>query len=298
MAKRDRTMVGRALGAACVLGLVFAQAACGIAGGQHIQNVRLHGPGDIIRTGAKEATVDANVRLNTVQVVDTWGVLISMIASNNNAVAARDSAVRAAVENGAVSGDEVEYRYEYVPPRPGVISTVRVSWGEIDDAKHMRPAGMDQPDLIHSTGKLAAFDFDFTVGLGLWGFEDCCNLGLTLSAAYQSWEAEALDVKATRVAMPIGLSLGRDLFARTHLAVVAKYDVTSLITMAINDHWLDYSYGAQLNVVLLSWLHLQFDATRGQIAINDGDGWGEVWQVGALLTAIYAGGDDGDDGDD
>lgn len=274
------------------LGLALVQLGCGIGAGQQIQQVSLHGGGSGASADPTRGTAEASLRMNTLSLVDAWGVLISIIASHENAVNARDEAVREAVENGAVNGDEIDYSYAFVPPRPGVLSTVRVAWGDDSGAHGTVPFYDEETPPAAAKGNLSAFEFDFTTGLALWGFEDCCNVGVTLSAVYQSWESTALRLDATRIAMPLGLSVGRDLFERVHLAVVGRYDVLSLLGMWLNEHWLDYSVGAQLNVVLVPWLQLQFDASRAQVATSDGDGWGDVWQAGGSLMVMFSGFDD------
>lgn len=290
-ARGRRGYGGGAARALVLAGLVTGVSACGIGAGQQVQHVNLHGGGSGASPDPTQGTANATLRLNTLTLFDAWGVLISFIASQNNAASARQEAIQEAVENGAVDGDSVSYSYAFVPPRPGVLSTVRVSWGESTDATGQVPYREDGIHQADGKGTLSAFEFDFTTGLALWGFEDCCNVGLTLGAVYQSWESSALKLDATRIAMPLGLSLGRDLFEQVHLALVAKYDVTSLLTMWLQDHWLDYTVGAQANVVLASWLQLQLDASRGQVATNSGDGWADVWQAGGTLMIMF-GGDD------
>lgn len=261
-------------------------AGCGLGAGQQYQQITLH----TARSGAERPTppAHAGLRMNTLTLYDSWGMFVGAIATHNNAVSARDAAVREAVEDGAVSGDQIDYEYAVVPPRPGRLTTIKFGWGRTDTVEGLDADGQSNTIVGGDPLALEAFEFDFTTGLALWGFEDCCNVGLTLGAVYQSWEVgERID--ATRTAMPLGVSLGTDLFGRAHLSVSGKLDVAAtLFASLLGEHWLDATAGALLTTTLTDWLHLHIEGTYGRVSLDGGDAWGELLQVGAALAVTYS----------
>ncbi|MCA9544347.1 MAG: hypothetical protein KC613_08150 [Myxococcales bacterium] len=242
---------------AALLALILPLTACGVGVGQQIQQVKVD--------GGPEATI----RMNTLNILDPWGAFLAAVATNDNAVNARDTAIREALGEGWRSGT-VSYDYEVVPPRPGRMTVFKFAWGE---------GGDDTP--------LDAFEFEMTTGLFNHTFESGLNLGLTLGAHYQSWEAGD-DARWSRVAMPLGVSVGVQLGERLHLAPWWRWDPLSTAFQAIlGPHWFDHSAGALLTVGLASWLQVHVEGSYLSPSLNDGDDSGRVLQANAALIFVW-----------
>jgi hypothetical protein len=149
------------------------------------------------------------------------------------------------------------------------MTTLKFAWGEGDDTP------------------LDAFEFELNAGLLNHTFDSGLNLGLTLGAHYQSWEG-ADDARWSRVAMPLGVSVGVQLGERLHLAPWWRWDPLSTVFQAmLGPHWFDHSAGALLTVGLASWLQVHVEGSYLSPSLNDGDHTGRVLQANAALIFVW-----------